>query len=440
MVVPLEPETESEVVTQEHDPEADGIIAQYFDDVRRFALLSRTEENALWRRIERFKARVRRILYTSSIALPTLMKVWQQVQREEIPLRQMIENVDTTSYDHPTPLAHLEEAMGQLQQLATRLQQLETHWPVAVGSAQALRALRQERVSLWQQWIATCAALRLHASVHEAMRLALDVAHRTTPDPALRLSHRAWMRAQQELERAKIQMLRANLRLVIHVAKHYRSQGVPFLDLIQEGNMGLMRALEKFEPHRGLKFVTYAYWWVRQAIGRAIVEQHCTVRLPGHVVERKKKLRAADEKLWQVHGRAPSTQELSTALGWTPHVVEAVQSARRAIVRLHEPVTEGSSVLEDLVEDDQAPQPDTLVANRELQQRVAECLADLPEREAQILRLRFGLETDHPHSLQEIGVLFGLSRERIRQLEKVALETLRRSEGGTLLADFAGAR
>jgi RNA polymerase primary sigma factor len=231
-------------------------------------------------------------------------------------------------------------------------------------------------------------------------------------------------------------MLRANLRLVIYIAKQFRQDQVPFLDLIQEGNIGLMRALEKFEPSRGLKFITYAHWWVRQAIGRAIVDQSRTVRLPSHVIERKNKLRAAETKLRQVDRRIPNVQELSVELGWTPEEIEALRDTRQVMVRLHEPLAEDGRLFEEMVEDEQSLDPDRVVSQRELREQVAACLKSLPDREAQILRLRFGLDTDRAHSLKEIGDLYGLSRERIRQLERLALKKLRSSKRGSLLADF----
>jgi RNA polymerase sigma factor (sigma-70 family) len=231
-------------------------------------------------------------------------------------------------------------------------------------------------------------------------------------------------------------MLRANLRLVIHVANRYRGRGVPFLDLIQEGNIGLMRALEKFEHRRGLKFVTYAHWWVRQAISRAITEQYRTVRLPNHVVERKNKLRTVGDRLWDMHGRAPNTEELSRELGWTFKEVEELMLAVQPIMRLHQPVADDGSMLTDILEDDQAPRPVDMLAEEQLQRRLADCLASLTEREAFILRLRYGLEADHPHTLQEIADILGLSRERVRQLERQAFEKLRQPHRSALLADF----
>jgi RNA polymerase primary sigma factor len=432
----LDNETVTEELLATHAPEADSLVAQYFGDVRQFALLTRAEERALWQQIERLRQRFRRAAYTSPVFLPTLTKLWRQIERGEIPCEDVVEGGETTAPDH-TVQHTLAETVKHLQELAQHLQRLGPRRQLAAHTKPAPRAKRHEQARLWHQWIGTCEALQLHASVYEHVRLALETAQRDQPeDPALRAAHTALVRRERDLERAKAEMLRANLRLAIYVAKRYRGQGVPFLDLIQEGNLGLMRALEKFEPERGLKFVTYAHWWVRQAISRAIIEQRSTVRLPGHVVERRSKLRATSDKLWQVHGREPSVQELSAALGWPQEEVEALQGARQVILQLHEPVTDDGRRIEDTMEDEQTPQPDVLVADRELQQRIAVCLADLPEREARILRLRFGLETDHAHSLKEIGEIFGLSRERIRQLERIALEKLRQAECGGLLADF----
>jgi RNA polymerase sigma factor (sigma-70 family) len=193
---------------------------------------------------------------------------------------------------------------------------------------------------------------------------------------------------------------------------------VPFLDLIQEGNIGLMRALEKFEPSRGLKFVTYAHWWVRQAISRAITEQYRTVRLPNHIGERKNKLRGAVERLWGQYGRPPTSEELSVVLGWTRAEVEELQVAVQPIIRLQQPLAEDGGSLADILEDDRALRPDERLAEEQLQRCLSECLASLTEREALIVRLRYGLESEQPHTLQEIADMLRLSRERVRQLER----------------------
>ncbi len=415
--------------------EFDNLVARYFGDVRQFALLNRNQEKELWQAIEAAQMRVRRALCTSPVALITLTRLWHQVELEEIPLDQVL--CDVTEDSQGERCARFGETVVLLQELATQLRKLRVRCRATSRSAVKRRALRQQSVALWQQWIAAWESLTLHSSVYDALRLALRVALEATPrDPALRATHTFWMHAHGQLTQAKTQMLRANLRLVIHVANRYRGRGVPFLDLIQEGNIGLMRALEKFEYRRGLKFVTYAHWWVRQAISRAITEQYRTVRLTNHVVERKNKLRSVGDRLWDMHGRAPNAEELSMELGWTSKEVEELMLAVQPIMRLHQPVADDGSMLTDILEGDQAPKPDEMLAEEQLQRRLADCLASLTDRESFILRLRYGLEADHPHTLQEIADILGLSRERVRQLERQAFEKLRQPHRSALLADF----
>src|SRR5262249_45816479 len=272
----------------------------------------------------------------------------------------------------------------------------------------------------------------------EAIGEALAAAWRAQPkDPVWQRGHTAWRRAQGELEQAKVQMMQANLRLVIHIALRYRHRGLPFLDLIQEGNLGLMRAVDRFEPRRGLKFVTYAHWWIRQAISRALSEQHRTIRLPSHVIERQSKLRAAAARVWKSQGRAPSALELSVATGWTPEAVEDLLTLAQPLVQLQQPLTDDGTALQDILEDTQTPQPEALVAQEQVRRGVEACLSQLTEREALIVRWRYGLDAHEPQSLQEIGDRLGLSRERVRQGEKQAFAKLRQGRQCAVLAELA---
>ena len=434
---PLEDDPASAMALDAVDRETDNMLAQYFGEVRRFALLSFAEEQTLGRRIERWQRRVRWALYTSPTALPTLLRMSHQVAHQEIPLHEVVRHLEETVPDQTTRQAQFRQAILVLQDLATRLGCLDTRGSRPLRAVPGQHGLRHERCSLWRAWLTTCEALRLHPHAEKAMRQALEDAWRAQPeDQAVQAAYRAWARAQGALDQAKAQMMQANLRLVIHVATRYRDRGVPFLDLIQEGNLGLMRAVDKFEPRRGLRFVTYAHWWIRQAVSRAIGEQYRTIRLPSHVIERKSKLQAAATKLWASQGRAPQAQELSAALGWTSQEVEDLLIAVQPITQLQQLVTDDGDVLQDLLEDTQAPHPDELVAAEQVRRGVEECLVQLTEREAFIVRLRYGLEAHEPHSLQEIGELLSISRERVRQLEKQALTKLRRLQQSADLADL----
>jgi RNA polymerase primary sigma factor len=418
------------------DPATDNVVAQYFGEVRRFALLSFAEEQALGRRIKRGQRRVRWALYTAPIALPTLRRLWQQAEQEALAWHEIVQPLEGGTPVQIEPRAHVRQAIRHLEELTARRCRLaEAHeaWPL--GAAQERQVRRRERFRLWRAWLTTCETLRLHPYVQEAMAEALADASRTQPeDAALQAASRAHARAQEALDQAKAQMMQANLRLVIHIAHRYRDRGVPLLDLIQEGNLGLMRAVDKFEPRRGLRFVTYAHWWIRQAISRALGEQHHTIRLPSHVIERQSKLRAAATRLWERQGRAPSAQDLSAALGWTPQEVEELLIAVQPIVQLQQPITDDGTALQDVLEDTQTPQPEVLIAEEQVRRGVHACLGHLTEREALILRLRYGLEACEPQSLQEIGDVLGLSRERVRQLEQRAFAKLRQLPQSAALA------
>ena len=404
------------------DARFDSLLGQYFSDVRRHPLLTFAEEQALWRRIGFWQRRARRALYTSPIAFDTLRRLSRTAALDQSQREPMC------------------EAVVFLQKVADDLSRMREASKESSRNSRRWRAQRQRRVRLWQEWIATWEAMELPDWVFEQLQHALEVAQQSVPAaPRLQVAYRAWQAAQRQHENARAAMMQANLRLVIHVANRYRGRGVAFLDLIQEGNMGLMRALDKFEPERGLKFVTYAHWWIRQAISRAISEQHRTVRLPCHVVERKGKLFAADEKLWDQLGRAPDLDELSVELGWTTAEIEDLHTAIQPITRLDDAVSEDGHELIDLLEDQQAVKAEETVASEQLQERLTACLQALPEREAFIVRMRYGLDADRPHTLQEIADILDLSRERVRQLEKVAFERLRQPEWHQTLAEFAQA-
>jgi RNA polymerase primary sigma factor len=226
--------------------------------------------------------------------------------------------------------------------------------------------------------------------------------------------------------RAREHIIKANTRLVVSIAKKYVGQGVPFLDLIQEGNLGLMKAVEKFEYRRGFRFSTYATWWIRQTITRSIADQGRTIRLPVHMTDRIRHLYRTSHEIEQALGRPPTTNELATAIQEEPKKVQWMLQVSWIPLSLETPVgDEDDSELGMFVEDQVTPAPSQSVYESMLRERVDEVLATLSPREARILRLRFGLDDDRPYTLEEVGAKFGLTRERIRQIEGKALRRLR---------------
>lgn len=236
---------------------------------------------------------------------------------------------------------------------------------------------------------------------------------------------------------ARDHLIKANTRLVVSIAKRYISRGVPFLDLIQEGNLGLMKAVEKFEYKRGFRFSTYATWWIRQTITRSIADQGRTIRVPVHMVDRIRQLYKLTHELEQKLGRVPSSEELGNELGASSAKVEWMQRVSWLPLSLESPVNdEDDSELGMFVEDEITPTPIQSAYTNLLAEKIEQVLTTLPPREARILKLRFGLDNGRTYTLEEVGRKFGLTRERIRQIEGKALSRLRHPRRARQLKDY----
>ena len=257
---------------------------------------------------------------------------------------------------------------------------------------------------------------------------ALDVlSAESTINGLERLIERWWDEITDRGQAASERLTNSNLRLVVSVARRYLRRGLPLLDLIQEGNLGLMRAVEKYDPHRGFKFSTYATWWIRQAVTRALADQGRTIRLPVHVVERLQQLNTAERQLMRDKDRDPTPSELALELGWTAEQVETLMRQRQHTISLGTPVGEEESTLEDFIQDTSGWTPDEVAMRMLTREDVIEALEDIPPRLRMVLALRFGFIDDRPRTLEEVGRELGVTRERVRQLEKQALTILRGS-------------
>ncbi len=286
-----------------------------------------------------------------------------------------------------------------------------------------------DSVRLYLQQIGETDLLTMQGEVELSKRIELGKLAQAQLDEGERLSpaeRRKLLELVEDGERARTHLIQANLRLVVSVAKRYVGRGMSFLDLIQEGNIGLMKATDKFDYKRGFKFSTYATWWIRQAITRSISDQSRTIRLPVHVGETINRVRKTSHRLQQIFEREPTAEEVARAMDMTDEKVRQVLDVSRHPISLEAPVgQDGEAFLGDFIEDSALPPPVELASHQLLKTQIAEALDKLSERERRIIVLRFGLEDGRFRTLEEVGREFGITRERIRQIEAKALRKLR---------------
>ncbi len=271
-------------------------------------------------------------------------------------------------------------------------------------------------------------AMRLEAGLEAETKLEAHPNHERATE---------WRMLIQDGQNAREHLIKANTRLVVSIAKKYMTRGVPFLDLIQEGNLGLMKAVEKFDYRRGYRFSTYATWWIRQTITRAIADQGRTIRVPVHMSDRIRRLYCTVRELEQEYGRKPTLEEIAQEMEMEPRKVQWMLRVSWQPLSLEHPVGEDDdSELGSFIENDSTPTPSQSAFDKMLHEKIEELLTTLTPREARILRLRFGLQNGRSYTLEEVGKKFGLTRERIRQIEGRALRRLRHPRRSRQLRDY----
>jgi len=411
-------------------------VQSYMKDMGNILLLSRDEEVSLAKKIERGNKIIRNALIQTPFMLEELQTLREKIKDNSFQIHRIFDTIELNGEE-----TNLKKQRISLTKKIKKIEKIYSTLKNTSLTKKNVPAQCRKIVLLRKQ----IQDLGIHET--EMQRIAFDIQNKLVTLSQKTKSQRSKKYAEHLLasinkgktmrDLAKKQMITANLRLVFSIAKKFQSQKLHLLDLIQEGNIGLMRAVEKFEYRRGYKFSTYAYWWIKQAITRAIADQARTIRIPVHLNETLTKITRVSLSLVQQEGREPTYEELAERTNLPLNKIRDTLKFTLEPVSIQTPVgTDGDAELGDFIEERDLISPPDAVMYINLKEQIEKALGDLSERENRILKMRFGLSSEREHTLDEIGRLFNVTRERIRQIEMKALKKLRMSSSGNVLQSY----